>query len=77
MSSNRRRNSNSSRRTNSNDPGETSAHPTETTITLDEFKKNYKTWKTLMNSTGISIDTSTSTIHASDAWWTERETGCK
>ncbi|CAN8320350.1 unnamed protein product [Cochlearia groenlandica] len=137
MSSNRRRNLNSSRRTNTFDPGETSALPTDTTTRtdrykwiyeqekllielfdeaiamnnytlknptiigkeymvdkfneafnlninyeffknkLDEFKKNYKRWKTLMKSTEISIDTSTSTIHASDAWWTERESGCK
>ncbi|KAL1213860.1 hypothetical protein V5N11_029226 [Cardamine amara subsp. amara] len=37
---------------------------------LDEFKKkNYKRWKTLMNSTGISVDSATSMIYASDAWW--------
>lgn len=40
---------------------------------LDDFKKNYKRWKALMNSTGISVDPDTSMIYASDAWWKERE----
>ncbi|KAG2303852.1 hypothetical protein Bca52824_032503 [Brassica carinata] len=44
---------------------------------LDEFKKIYKRWKTLMNSTGISVDPDTSVLYASDAWWKDREYGCK
>ncbi|XP_048635561.1 uncharacterized protein LOC111215893 [Brassica napus] len=44
---------------------------------LDEFKKKYKRWKTLMNYTGISVDPDTSMIYASDTWWKERENGCK
>ncbi|KAL1221777.1 hypothetical protein V5N11_036153 [Cardamine amara subsp. amara] len=42
---------------------------------LDEFKKSYNRWKTLMNSTGISVDFDTSMIYASDTWWKERESG--
>ncbi|WZY83825.1 hypothetical protein YC2023_030209 [Brassica napus] len=44
---------------------------------LDEFKKSYKRWKTLMSFTGISVDPDTSMIYASEAWWKEREVGCK
>ena len=40
---------------------------------LDEFKKSYKRWKTLMSFTGISVDPDTSMIYASEAWWKERE----
>ncbi|KAL1188032.1 hypothetical protein V5N11_024431 [Cardamine amara subsp. amara] len=39
---------------------------------LDEFKKYFKRWKTLMNSTGISVDSDTSMIYASDTWWKEK-----
>ncbi|CAH2061063.1 unnamed protein product [Thlaspi arvense] len=44
---------------------------------LDEFKKNYKRWKALMSFIDISVDPEASMIYASDAWWKERELGCK
>lgn len=40
---------------------------------LDEFKKAYKKWKELMNSTGISVDPETSEIDAPPEWWIPRE----
>lgn len=40
---------------------------------LDELKKHYKRWMTLMNYNGISVDLDTSMIYASDTWWKEHE----
>uniref|UniRef100_A0A0D3CI36 Myb/SANT-like domain-containing protein n=1 Tax=Brassica oleracea var. oleracea TaxID=109376 RepID=A0A0D3CI36_BRAOL len=41
---------------------------------LDQFKRKYKKYKHLMkNSTGISVDPTTSVISASDSWWKDRE----
>jgi len=40
---------------------------------LDEFKKAYKRWKFLMTSTGVSVDSETSMISASDSWWKGHE----
>ncbi|CAF2127623.1 unnamed protein product, partial [Brassica napus] len=39
--------------------------------------REYMRWKTLMSFTGISVDPDTSMIYASEAWWKEREVGCK
>ncbi|CAA0384260.1 unnamed protein product [Arabidopsis thaliana] len=44
---------------------------------LDQVKRKYKKYKELMkNSTGISVDTTTSVISTSNSWWQEREV-CK
>ncbi|EFH41801.1 hypothetical protein ARALYDRAFT_917556 [Arabidopsis lyrata subsp. lyrata] len=44
---------------------------------LDQLKRKYKKYKHLMkDSTGISVDTTTSVISASNSWWKEREV-CK
>ncbi|EFH46816.1 hypothetical protein ARALYDRAFT_493748, partial [Arabidopsis lyrata subsp. lyrata] len=41
---------------------------------LDQLKRKYKKYKHLMkDSTGISVDTTTSVISASNSWWQERE----
>ncbi|KAL0788102.1 hypothetical protein Bca101_004348 [Brassica carinata] len=41
---------------------------------LDQLKRKYKKYKHLMkNSTGISVDPTTSVISASDSWWKDRE----
>ncbi|KAJ4876077.1 hypothetical protein Rs2_41095 [Raphanus sativus] len=41
---------------------------------LDQLKRKYKKYKHLMkNSTGISVDPTTSVISASDSWWRDRE----
>jgi len=41
---------------------------------LDQLKRKYKKYKELMkNSTGISVDTTTSVISTSNSWWQERE----
>ncbi|EFH70404.1 hypothetical protein ARALYDRAFT_474031, partial [Arabidopsis lyrata subsp. lyrata] len=41
---------------------------------LDQLKRKYKKYKHLMkDSTGISVDTTTSVISASNSWWKERE----
>ncbi|KAG2306780.1 hypothetical protein Bca52824_026528 [Brassica carinata] len=41
---------------------------------LDLLKRKYKKYKHLMkNSTGISVDPTTSVISASDSWWKDRE----
>ncbi|EFH60147.1 hypothetical protein ARALYDRAFT_480397, partial [Arabidopsis lyrata subsp. lyrata] len=34
-------------------------------------------WKALMHKTGITVNPDTCMIHASDAWWTQQEFGCK
>ncbi|VYS59124.1 unnamed protein product [Arabidopsis thaliana] len=44
---------------------------------LDQLKRKYKKYKELMKkSTGISVDTTTSVISASNSWWQKREV-CK
>ncbi|KAG2286907.1 hypothetical protein Bca52824_046511 [Brassica carinata] len=41
---------------------------------LDKLKRKYKKYKHLMkNSTGISVDPTTSVISASDSWWKDRQ----
>ncbi|KAJ4907955.1 Uncharacterized protein Rs2_11613 [Raphanus sativus] len=41
---------------------------------LDQLKRKYKKYKHLMkNTTGISVDPTTSVISASDSWWRDRE----